>query len=174
MNFEDSKNEEWRVVVIEGITTKYEVSSHGRLRRGQLQLKSSSLKNEYISCCIRVNGRSHTTRIHRIVGSAFIENPNGYTEINHIDGIKSNNKIENLEWCSRVRNIRHSFEIGLCVRPRGEKSHLYNKGRKIIDMVTGISYPSVATAALALGVPRTTIGAEVNGFRPSKYNLVKA
>lgn len=51
--------------------------------------------------------------IHRLVAEAFIENPNDYKEVNHKDGNKSNNKVNNLEWCSRRDNVLHSYKLGL-------------------------------------------------------------
>ena len=51
--------------------------------------------------------------VHRLVAKFFIPNPNGYSEVNHIDGDKTNNKVENLEWCSRSQNNRHAFQTGL-------------------------------------------------------------
>ena len=51
--------------------------------------------------------------IHRIVALAFIPNPNGYGEVNHIDGNKKNNDVSNLEWCNRQMNNLHAFKTGL-------------------------------------------------------------
>lgn len=51
--------------------------------------------------------------IHRIVAKCFIENPEGLTEVNHKDGNKKNNNVENLEWCTRSENNRHAFKTGL-------------------------------------------------------------
>ena len=55
----------------------------------------------------------HDEYIHRIVAKCFIPIPNGYNEINHKDGIKTNNKASNLEWCTRSDNNRHAFQTGL-------------------------------------------------------------
>lgn len=52
-------------------------------------------------------------KVHYIVASVFIENPNSYNEINHKDGNKHNNHYTNLEWCSRSQNVKHSFDSGL-------------------------------------------------------------
>ena len=55
----------------------------------------------------------HDEYIHRIVAKCFIPNPNGYNEINHRDGNKTNNEASNLEWCTRSENNRHAFQTGL-------------------------------------------------------------
>lgn len=51
--------------------------------------------------------------IHRLVAETFIDNKNNYKEVNHIDGNKNNNKVENLEWCNRQYNVLHSYKLGL-------------------------------------------------------------
>ncbi len=51
--------------------------------------------------------------LHRIIAEAFIEKEKGKPEVNHIDGNKLNNSIENLEWCNRSENVQHSYSIGL-------------------------------------------------------------
>jgi len=59
--------------------------------------------------------------VHRLVGTAFLNNTNNYTDINHINGIKTDNRLENLEWCSRSNNIKHAYKLGLA------KSNNYQK-----------------------------------------------
>lgn len=59
------------------------------------------------------NGYRHSIKVHRLVALAFIENPHGYIEVNHIDGNKLNNHYSNLEWCTRSQNIRHCHKLGL-------------------------------------------------------------
>ena len=51
--------------------------------------------------------------VHRMVAETWIDNPNHYKEVNHIDGDKDNNRVENLEWATRGQNIRHSYRTGL-------------------------------------------------------------
>ena len=62
---------------------------------------------------LRKNSHNAIKRIHRLVAEAFIENPNKLPCINHIDGNKQNNHIDNLEWCSYSHNNRHAREMGL-------------------------------------------------------------
>jgi len=49
-------------------------------------------------------------RIHRLVAHAFLPNPNEYNEINHLDGDKENNRLDNLEWCTHSQNMQHAFD----------------------------------------------------------------
>jgi hypothetical protein len=52
-------------------------------------------------------------RVHRLVAMAFLPNPNNYAEVNHIDGVKTNNNVCNLEWTDRLGNMRHAYRTGL-------------------------------------------------------------
>ncbi len=60
-----------------------------------------------------VQGRKISFKVHRLIAKTFLCNPECYKEVNHIDGDKQNNKAVNLEWCSRSRNIKHSFDLKL-------------------------------------------------------------
>lgn len=58
-------------------------------------------------------------RVHRMVALAWIPNPTGLPEINHLDGVKANNAADNLEWCTTEQNIRHAHRTGLMHNRRG-------------------------------------------------------
>lgn len=60
----------------------------------------------------------HGYKIHRLVAQAFIPNPNGLKEINHKNGIKGDNRVENLEWCTHRDNLKHAHDLGLIPKPK--------------------------------------------------------
>lgn len=108
----------WKSVV--GYEGLYEVNNHGEVRSlyyngkyGSGILKLSKKQNNYLCCGFRKGGIVKTIDIHRIVASAFIKNTRGYTEVNHIDGNRHNNDVNNLEWCSHSQNIQHAVKTGL-------------------------------------------------------------
>lgn len=78
------------------------ISGHGYLVVTYYERKSSG-------CA----GKQKSVRVHRLVASAFIENPNDYPEVNHIDGNKTNNHVSNLEWVTPSMNSQHAYRTGL-------------------------------------------------------------
>lgn len=116
---------------------KYQVSSFGRVKskkrivknrlRDETILKPSCNKKGYLQVCLIDNDNNYKTRkVHRLVASAFIQNIYNLPQVNHIDGDKKNNKIDNLEWCTNLENMRHSYKIGL-----RDKSEMSKRMRKL-------------------------------------------
>ena len=103
----------WKDVI--GYETLYKISNLGRIYSLTKQsLKSTRKKsNGYIICDLCKNGKVNTKHIHRLVAEAFIPNPNNYLEVNHKDGNKTNNCVNNLEWCSKKQNMEHAVKTGL-------------------------------------------------------------
>jgi hypothetical protein len=88
------------------------------IKKGRL-LKMGYYKNWYRSIIlVDINGKRNTHKVHRLVAVAFLENPKSYKDINHKNGIKSDNNVSNLEWCTRSKNISHSYNTGLrkCIK----------------------------------------------------------
>lgn len=96
---------------IKGYETRYEVSDCGDIRKinGEIirQYKNS---NGYLLA--RLSGPRKEVRVHRVVAEAFILNPKNLPFVNHIDCTRSNNSVENLEWCTQWENLNHSQKLG--------------------------------------------------------------
>ena len=88
--------------------------SYGK-KHGNHNLKEKILKagkcGKYNHVTLRKNYKNKNFYIHRLVAEAFIPNPHEMPEVNHIDGNTFNNKFDNLEWCNRSYNIKHSYRV---------------------------------------------------------------
>lgn len=78
-------------------------------------------RDGYVRTQLRIGGRSRSKLVHRLVADAFLPNPEGFRCVNHLDGDKQNNRLENLEWTSHAGNRRHALAAGLTSSPRGER-----------------------------------------------------
>ena len=109
---------------IPGYEGIYDISRDGRIwHRGKLRyLKLTQERSGYQKVSLRRAGVSKFLRVHQLVAAAFLPRPPNATDVNHIDCNKSNNAVENLEWCSRLHNVRHAAAAGLT--PRGERHGL--------------------------------------------------
>ena len=88
--------------------------------------------NGYKTIMLRSNeGKAEIFRVHRLVAMAFVENPNNYPIINHIDGVKNNNHFSNLEWCTHSMNNKHAFDIKL---KENKKSYTKDEEIEIIKL----------------------------------------
>lgn len=107
----------WKDII--GFEGQYRISSLGRLqhyskRFGWNILKNTNKKGWYFNVVlINKNGKNLSVKLHRLVAEAFIPNPNNYPTINHKDGNKQNNNVENLEWCTPKQNFEHAKSFGL-------------------------------------------------------------
>ncbi len=70
-------------------------------------------KNGYLSVALYKDGTHKNYRVHRLVAETFIPNPSNLPQVNHIDGNKLNNNVDNLEWCTSKQNIQHAWKNGL-------------------------------------------------------------
>lgn len=121
-NIEHLPGEIWKDAVgYEG----YFVSSLGRLasnRSGKLVMLNPGKGNQgYPVVMIRYNGTGKLTKVHRIVAQTFIPNPENKPQVNHKDLNKSNNRVENLEWCTGFENYIHAVRNGRSSPPRPQK-----------------------------------------------------
>jgi hypothetical protein len=111
---------EWREVV--GLEGRYDISNDGRVRswyRGAKHLEEPRPLSQkidkygYPAVTMRVHGVNKYSTVHRLVAIAFIKNPLNLPQVNHKDGNKLNNSVDNLEWCTSGDNMRHAHRNGL-------------------------------------------------------------
>lgn len=112
------QGEIWKV--ISGFSN-YAVSTWGRVKtiRTGLIKKQCTTRGHYVTRLTNDSGISQCPYVHRLMAIAFIPNPDNKPCINHIDGVKSNNSIENLEWCTWSENNQHAIDNGLRGYRRG-------------------------------------------------------
>lgn len=101
----------------------YSVSNQGQVRNDVTgRILKQSRVGGYSMIGLREKGMHKMIYVHRLVAFAFVENPENYTEVNHINAIKSDNRAENIEWCSRAHNMRHAYAHNLIHLKRGQES----------------------------------------------------
>lgn len=121
-------SENWKPVKdYEGI---YEVSDTGlvrsldrvdrlnRFKKGTLKAPCDNGRG-YLCVNLKAHGKQAQKTIHRLVATAFIPNPDNLPEVNHKDGNKANNHVDNLEWCTVSDNKKHAFKNGLNKQRKG-------------------------------------------------------
>jgi len=91
-----------------------EIYSNVRKKKRLMTSCGTSRKGLYqVVTLTTIDGKQKPYYVHRLVAEAFIPNPLGYPQVNHIDGNPKNNKANNLEWCNNAQNIQHAYKTGL-------------------------------------------------------------
>lgn len=108
-------------VCVDHLLPRCVITSYGRIVNRETNIiLSPKLSEGYWVISTQVDGKTYYQRVHRLIGYAFIPNPNNLPVLNHLDGDKSNNSITNLEWTTVEGNNYHAYKTGLL--PFGEKS----------------------------------------------------
>ena len=117
----------WKKFIYEGIKTDYSVSTEGEVRKDTTNyILSQSSQQDYKFVTLLINGQQKRMRVHRMVAMTFIENPDNKPYVNHINGIRYDNNVENLEWVTQSENIQHAVRTGLMQNGRKKAVIQYN------------------------------------------------
>jgi len=165
---------------IKGYEGRYEASNYGAVRNAKTkQIRKPRVDSHgYLRINVPRNdgtGKSNAIHIHTMVALAFYKKIDGKNQVNHIDGDKKNNKVENLEWCTASENTKHAHRTGLAHVYHGEQNcnAKFNEDQVIWIRNKykegGISQQKMADL---LGVAQTTIGRIIRGERYADIEII--
>ena len=145
---------------IQGYEGLYKISNKGNVKslgndrtRKERILKPTKNHKGYLQVCLCKQGKIKRFLVHRLVASAFIENPNNYPQVNHKDEDKTNNNVTNLEWCTNEYNIN------------------YSQSKQVLCVETGKIYPSAIEVERETGFSQGNISSACNGKRKQAYGF---
>lgn len=175
------KDEVWKPVKdYEGY---YEISNYGRVKRLAIPISYGGKflvtfkerilknvrgnKNGHLYVRISKNNIQKNKWVHRLVAQAFIPNPKNLPQVNHINNIKDDNRVENLEWVTLVENVLHSFKVlpgDMRNLPRGENNHFAKVKSEDVIKMRELSKQGVSNAQLGrmYGLDTSTVWHAVN------------
>lgn len=158
---------------IKGYEGYYQVSDEGQIQRILKDGRTKTVKNrpngKYYTVCLSKKGEKFTYAVHRLVAETFLGLPEERMEVNHKDGNKKNNRLENLEWVTQTENRIHAMEE-LNHFPFGKPARKINQ----LDPNTGeviAHYHSLSDAAKAVGKisARSSISLVCQGYQQTAY-----
>jgi hypothetical protein len=172
---------------IRGFEDRYEITKDGEVffhKNGKrIQRKLVPDKNGYMTINLKIKSKVFCKKIHREVARTYIYPYDG-EQVNHINGIKSDNRVDNLEWCSSLENMNHMWSLGL--KKKGRKYANNSSGYYGVQVTDANRY----TASLRRGIKRFYLGTydtteeassvikkaiedEIKGISIKAYRLVK-
>lgn len=159
---------------IESFEGLYKISNFGKIKSLERKVKNGNNtfriqkehlikltpnleRHGYVYCMLYKDNKSYSRQVHRLVAKTFIPNPNNLPQVNHIDGNKENNSINNLEWCTDIENKKHAWKTGL--------TNAEHRKQKIKCIETGEVFESVVKCSEIMNLDRRSIFRQLKGER---------
>ena len=149
---------------------KYTIDTNGNIysKKHKKYLKQRFDKDGYMTIGLYANGKTKWHKIHRLLALTFIPNPLNKPQVNHINGIKSDNRLQNLEWVTVRENVKHAYDIGLNKMSQKSKDAVIQRNKQrlskiVLDTNTGIYYNSVIELSNLRGINYSTLRGWLNG-----------
>lgn len=164
-NFQSFDGEEWRTVLA---CNKYLVSNFGRMIGPYGPMKPSRNNEGYAHVGICIDGVVHKHKVHRLVAEAFIPPIEGKPFVNHKNGVKDDNHVENLEWCTFTENVIHGYRVLGRTDKEGESnpiSKLTDDSVRLIRRLSSEGHYTQTRLAGMFNVSIVCIGLVVNRKR---------
>lgn len=152
------------------------VGRHGKpdavLKKGKV-LKQNMGTTGYYCVGLHKEAKAITKMIHRLSALAFISNPDNKKEVNHINGIKTDNRVENLEWVTPKENINHATDVLKRVIGKPNYGSKNGRSKKVINIHTGEIFDCAKYAAKSISISPSYFNQMLNGshknITPFKY-----
>ena len=166
---------------VKGYKNIYQVSNLGRVKRLSRTVKGKNntnrlLKEKILKCSdngygylivlLSKKGKTKGKMVHRLVAEAFIPNPHNKKQVNHIDGIKCENYVDNLEWVTPQENMKHAFDHGFMNTSKGENHY---RSRRVYSDRLNINFSCIREASEYLNLSHTSICRILSGKTKSNY-----
>lgn len=157
-----------KIKAIRKIRTFGKYSNNTRIYEEKI-MKPNKTKNGYLIIQLSKDGVQKWYSVHRLIAKTYLENFENKSQVNHINCIKTDNKVLNLEWCTASENINHAIKNNLLSNLFTSKNNPSSK--RVINIVTNKIYNSITEAATENNIPYKKLWNQINVYKNNNSNF---